>query len=405
MIGAIALALAFVVAGCGGMASTTTSTTAPAVTSTTGTAVSSTTSSGASSTTSLETTVKTPKGSVSLSAQQLAGQRVIYSYSGLTPPAELLSLIRHGEAAGVVFFSDNISSLSQIHSVIVALEKANQSASNPVRAPLLLMVDQEGGKVRRLPGAPALSEKQIGESSNPSTAATRAGTGAGENLDSVGMNVNLAPVLDVYRKTGNFDDKFGRSYSSDPSVVSDLGVDFITAQQKVGVAATAKHFPGLGAAASAANTDAGKVTLNVSLSSLRAIDEPPFAAAISAGVQLVMVSWAVYPALDSTLPAGLSSKIVQGELRTRLSFQGVTVTDALGAGALNGYGGFGSRGLRAARAGMDLLLSAAPTIQEVSQGDAVRERLVAAVADGSLSTESMQDAVERVIALRYTLGA
>ena len=118
-----------------------------------------------------------------LSLAQMAGQRVIYSYTGLTPPASLLSSIRNGEVGGVIFFSQNISSQAQIASVIAGLDQANASPHNPLRSyPLLLMTDQEGGLVRRLPGAPVLSEKQIGESAGPAAQATAAGTGAGQNL-------------------------------------------------------------------------------------------------------------------------------------------------------------------------------------------------------------------------------
>ena len=103
-----------------------------------------------------------------LSLAQMAGQRVIYSYTGLTPPASLLSSIRNGEVGGVIFFSQNISSQAQIASVIAELDQANASPQNPLRSyPLLLMTDQEGGLVRRLPGAPVLSEKQIGQSAGP----------------------------------------------------------------------------------------------------------------------------------------------------------------------------------------------------------------------------------------------
>src|SRR5205814_3124511 len=98
----------------------------------------------------------------------------------------------------------------QIASVIQQLRQAQQQS--PVQSPLLLMTDQEGGLVRRLPGEPVLSEKQIGESSSPAAAASSAGTGAGQNLAGVGMNVNLAPVLDVFYKSGNFIDQFQRSY-------------------------------------------------------------------------------------------------------------------------------------------------------------------------------------------------
>jgi beta-N-acetylhexosaminidase len=136
------------------------------------------------------------------------------------------------------------------------------------------MTDQEGGEVRRLTGAPTLSEKQSGQAPDPvAAAATDAGEGAGRLLVSVGMNVNLAPVL--YRTAVDFEDQYQRSYSKDPVVCGRLGSAFITAQQRLGVAATAKHFPGLGSAGASQNTDLKPVTLNVSKSNLRAIDELP----------------------------------------------------------------------------------------------------------------------------------
>ena len=331
-----------------------------------------------------------------LSAVQLAGQRVIYSYRGHTPPASLLWRIRHGEAAGVIFFRQNISSRAQIKSVVSELERANASQLNPVREPLLLMTDQEGGAVRRLPGAPVLSEEQIGQA----VTAQAEGTAAGRNLRGVGMNVNLAPVLDVYRTPGNFIDEFGRSYSSRPRAVSYLGADFIRAQQAAGVAATAKHFPGLGAAARSQDTDMRPVTLGQSLWSVRTVDEAPYPAAIAAGVRLIMVSWATYPALDRHRPAGLSSAVVGGELRKRLGFRGVTITDALEAGALRAYGSTANRSVLAAGAGMDLLLCSE---QQVAQGSAARNALQAAYLGGRLNQAAFKAAVQRIITLRTSL--
>jgi beta-N-acetylhexosaminidase len=335
-----------------------------------------------------------------MSALQLAGQRVIYSYSGLTPPAELLTKIRLGQAAGVIFFSGNISSEAQIKKVTAQLQAAAKAKTNPVRAPLLLMTDQEGGAVRRLPGAPTQSEKQIGQSAAPGAAATAAGTGAGKNLRGVGMNVNLAPVLDVYRVAGNFDDQFGRSYSKNPATVSKLGTAFIKAQQKTGVAATSKHFPGLGDATRSQNTDEGPVTLNLSKHAIQTVDELPYQAAIAAGTRLVMVSWASYPALGSKRPAGLSSIVVQGELRKRLGYQGVTITDALEAGGLVKYGSMGNRGVLAATAGMDLILASQ---QNVAQGASVTSALRRAYNAGTLSKSAFQASVARIISLRQSL--
>jgi len=343
-----------------------------------------------------------PDALPNLTPAQKAGQRVIYSYNGLTPPATLLSWIRHGLVGGVIFFGGNISSRTQIAGVIKQLDRANASTLNPMRAfPLLLMTDQEGGAVRRLPGQPLLSAKQIGQSAHPATAARAAGTGAGKNLAGVGMNVNLAPVLDVYRRAGNFIDQFGRSYSKNPNVVSSLGADFITAQQATGVAATAKHFPGLGAATRSQNTDAAPVTLNVTLHNLRTIDEFPYRAAITAGVKLVMVSWAKYRALAPHTPAGLSSSIVNGELRQRLGYTGVTITDALEAGALHWYGSTRHRAVRAVKAGMDLILCSA---QKASQGEQARIAMANGLTSGMLDQSVFTAALTRVANLRSSLG-
>lgn len=338
---------------------------------------------------------------VGLTPEQQAGQRVIYSYQGLTPPPVLLQAISDGQAAGVIFFSQNISSTAQISTVISQLKQANASPDNPVREPLLLMIDQEGGVIRRMPGPPYLSERQIGESADPSTAAATAGSNAAQNLRGVGMNVNLAPVLDVYRSPGDFDDQFGRSYSMDPDVVAKLGAAFISAQQGGGVAATAKHFPGLGAATQTQNTDKQPVTVNLPLATLRNTDEVPYKAAIAAGARIVMVSWAVYPALDPTRPAGLSPVIVGGELRHRVGFSGVTMTDAIEAGALGKYGSFGNRALLAAQAGMDLLLC---SVQNVTEGQQAAASLTQGYNDGQLSKPAFTAAVQRVIALRASVA-
>jgi beta-N-acetylhexosaminidase len=334
-----------------------------------------------------------------LTPEQQAGQRIIYSYSGTTVPQSLLTAISAGKAAGVIFFGDNISSLTQISSVCEQLKEAN--ASSPVAAPLLLMTDQEGGQVRRLPGGPTQSEKQIGQSSNPVSAATSAGDTAGQLLASVGMNLNLAPVLDVYRTPGDFEDQYGRSYSTDPNVCGQLGSAFITAQQKYKVAAAAKHFPGLGPASSSQNTDNTPVTLNTSASDLRNIDEKPYGPAISAGVKLVMCSWATYPALDPNYPAGLSKTIVQNELRGRLGFKGVTITDSLTANGLSNFGTTAQRAVAAAKAGMDLLLVCG---ESVTNGQNALTGLANALRNGQLSQSDFDTARNRVLSLRNSLA-
>jgi beta-N-acetylhexosaminidase len=338
-------------------------------------------------------------GEVSLTfAQQAAGQRIIFSYPGLTPPESLLNRIRAGAAAGVIFFGENVSSLTQIRGVVGQLRAAAAQSPNP--NPLLLMTDQEGGLVRRLPGEPALSHKDIGASASPVTSATNAGRGAGENLAGVGMNVNLAPVLDVFHASGDLMDQYERSFSSTASVVGTLGASYVTAQQAEGVAATVKHFPGLGKANAGDNTDTRPVTLTVPLSTLRDVDEVPYQRSIAAGAKLVMLSWAIYPALDPNRPAGLSPTVVQQELRSRNGFTGVTITDALEAGALANFGATGERAVLAAAAGNDLILASA---RDVSQGEAAAEALAGALTNGTLDSDAFGAALARVDTLRASL--
>ncbi len=338
-----------------------------------------------------------------LSVDQLAGQMIIYSYAGPSPPALLLSKVRRGEAAGVIFFAPNAPTRTALRSVVRELDRAN--AASPIHAPLLLMTDQEGGQVRRLPGWPEYSEEQIGESSDALALAPAAGRGAAANLASAGLNVNLAPVLDVYREPGNFIDQYERSYGRNPARVGELGAASIAAQQRDGVAATAKHFPGLGAATRNQDTDERPVTLKLSLRAIRTTDEAPYHAAIAAHVRLVMLSWAVYPALDPTLPGGLSPTIIQGELRHRLGFAGVTITDSLEAGALSAFGGPAQRAILAARAGDDLILCSArhPEENTPAIGLEAQSGITSAIAAREIPRSEIEQAAAAVIALRTSI--
>jgi len=125
----------------------------------------------------------------------------------------------------VIFFGHNIANRTQIANVIADLQGAVEHAvlERPLRRPLLLMTDQEGGEIRRIPGPPGLSEQQIGESPRSRLLAKQAGRSAGSTLASVGVNVNLAPVLGVLSGQDNFLQKFGRLYSTPERKVSRLG--------------------------------------------------------------------------------------------------------------------------------------------------------------------------------------
>jgi len=142
------------------------------------------------------------------------------------------------------------------------------------------------------------------------------------------------------------------------------------------------------------------VTLWDHLDRIRTLDEQPYRSAIAAGVKLVMLDWAVYPHIGSRRPAGLSSTVMEGELRNRLGFTGVTETDAIEAGAPRAFGSIGGRSVQAAVAGDDLILAAS---QQVSEGLAAVRALVAAHRDGRLSQADFRASAARIIALRSSL--
>lgn len=340
----------------------------------------------------------------------LAGQHVIYSFpTSSTPPAQLVQLTRAGLVGGVILFGENVD--AHTAAAMDTLRQAYAASPAPALlkkttgvdgAKFFISTDQEGGQVRRMKGdEPKLSPKQMGAASDPAAAGKAGGAGAAATLKKFNNNANLAPVLGVYRDAGDFLDYYGRSFGNTSAAVSAAAVPFITAQQAAGVAATAKHFPGLGAASHDANTDTGPVTLEQSLDELRSIDEAPYVDAIAAGVQLVMMSWAVYPALDGR-PAGLSNKWVQDELRGRLGFKGVTITDAMEAGSLKGFGGPEETAKLAAAAGMDLLLASG---RNVTQGDTIRKALVSGLGSGRLSRSQFDEATKRIAAMRSKLWA
>lgn len=340
----------------------------------------------------------------------LAGQHVIYSYpTSSQPPEELLDLTRAGLVGGVILFGVNVD--ANTTAAMRALKDAYAASPAPALlrkrtgrdARFIVTTDQEGGVVRRIKtGEPKLSAKQIGADPDPAAAGRAAGAGAAATLKEYQNNANLAPVLDVFREPGDFTDYYQRSFGNTSARVVAAAVPFITAQQAAGVGATAKHFPGLGAASHDANTDETPVTLTQPLSELRAVDMAPYAAAIAAGIDMVMAAWAIYPALDAANPAGLSSRWIKGELRGRLGFKGVTITDAMEAGAISGFGDAATTAKLAAKAGMDILLASG---RNVTQGDVIRKALVQGLKSGDLDTKEFDAATQRIAELRSRIVA
>jgi beta-N-acetylhexosaminidase len=334
-----------------------------------------------------------PKSAVArLTPEQLAGQHVIFPFSGRRPPRALLARIRRGQAAGVVFLGPNLGTPAQVRALTRRLRRVRPPPG--VAAPLLLMVDQEGGSVKRLPGAPVDSAPAMGASGDPAVARAE-GRATAVTLRAAGMNVDLAPVVDVVRP-GSALQAEGRGFGSTAAIAARFGAAFAHGLAAGGVAATAKHFPGFGAAT--VNTDESAVRIDLSRQELRTVDRPPFVAATRAGARLVMLASAVYPAL-SPLPAVLSRQVVAGQLRRGARFRGVTISDDLQAPLFDAYGGPAGAAVRAARAGVDLLLFA----RSYRGAAHAAHALARAVRTGRVDRGALERATARVLALRRSL--
>ena len=305
---------------------------------------------------------------------------MILSFDGTSAPDYVIRALREGRVAGVILFRDNVASPDQLRELTGALQRAADGSA-------LVMTDQEGGPVRILPFAPpyegSSSQSTSDEARQQASAAARA-------LRRNGVNVNLAPVADIPSVAGAA--LAGRAYSGDAATVASRVRAAVTAYRRGRVGATAKHFPGLGAAT--ANTDDAPVTIPGPSGQ----DLQPFRAAIDAGAALVMASHALYPDVDRQRIASQSPAILTDLLRERLGFKGVIVTDSMEAEAVLDRSDVATGSERSLLAGADLLLlTGSGSFRPVSQ------RLNAAAARSDQVRARLRESALRVVALKRSL--
>jgi beta-N-acetylhexosaminidase len=249
------------------------------------------------------------------------GQLLFAGFEGTEVPRELAELVAQGRLGGVIVFARNIVDPVQVAGLTAALH-----AAAPVDAPVLLAIDQEGGRVQRLraPWTEWPPMRWLGERDEPATTAAVAGAIARELAD-LGIGLDFAPVVDVDTNPDN--PVIGdRSFAREPARVGKHAAAFITALQAAGVAACAKHFPGHGDTHSDSHLELPH--LDHDLDRLREVELPPFRAAIAAGVASVMTAHVLFPRLDRARPATLAPDVMQ-LLRGELGYDGVVFSDDL----------------------------------------------------------------------------
>ena len=261
-----------------------------------------------------------------LSDEQLAGQRLMVGFDGTTLNLDLKHLINRLKVGGIILFSRNLDTPDQIKHLCDEIQNYARRCQQP---PLFIAVDQEGGQVARLkepftqfPGNPQMKDEDDAIHFAEVTAT---------ELTRVGINMNMAPVMDIAPKEIN-SIMAKRAFGGDPAWVTQLGLKVIEHLQSNNIIAVAKHFPGIGRTILDSHLDLPK--LDDDLSAIERMDLIPFKAGIQHGVSGVMLSHIFYKNLDPRWPASLSNKIANDLLRGRMGFDGIVLTDDLDMGAI-----------------------------------------------------------------------
>jgi beta-N-acetylhexosaminidase len=328
--------------------------------------------------------VPVPRSSV-----KLLGQRIMVGLTGTSADPALLDQVRAGRVGEVILFAANIVDRPQVTALTAALQRAARQGGNP---PLLIAIDQEGGQVKRFPNGPPFRSPPEMAQSGSTTLAFRQGQMTGGFLRQRGINMDLAPVLDVPTTPNAFIWQQGRAFSFSASTVAAFGTAFASGLQSAGIAATGKHFPGVGSAP--IDTDNQLQELRPSKSQLAGA-LAPYRAAIPKRIDAIMLATAGFPGYDpSGTPAALSRTMIHGLLRGRLNFAGVTITDALGTPTGHDET---TAGVLAAAAGADILLFTDSAPGELGA-------LQAALGRGQISRADAAASYTRIVELKRAVA-
>ena len=289
-----------------------------------------------------------------MTLEEQIGQLLVVGFHGTRIPHTLRELIEHYHIGNIILFSRNIQNTHQLLELTCSLQEIAKAAGHS--APLLIMLDQENGMVRRLglgatifPGNMALGAIGSEQVAYDIAKAT------GHELRALGINMNLAPVVDVNNNPAN--PVIGvRSFGEDPQQVAHLAVATIKGYQAAGIISNLKHFPGHGD--TSVDLHVALPTIAHTIEHLEQVELVPFKSCIQAGTDSVMIAHIYFPALmpDKILPATVSPAVIQGLLRQQLGFDGVIVSDCMEMNAIVSTIGTAQGTVMALQAGIDLVL-------------------------------------------------
>lgn len=322
-----------------------------------------------------------------MTLEELIGACLVFGIPGTQATPDLVRHFKETHAGGVILYRRNFESPRQVIQLIRELEEA-------LGRRLLIVVDHEGGRVIMFKdGVTVFPDSWAVGMSHDVEAARRQGEIEAKELRRFGVDVNFAPVVDVL--TDAYSPNIGiRSYGKDPLQVAEFSAARITAMQKGGISATAKHFPGKGHAPVDAHL--GLPVIDSSWDQMKAVHLAPFLRAMEAGVDVIMTSHPIYSKLDPDTPVTFSKRLVKEFLRGELGFKGVISSDDLEMGALKNFGSIGESAVRAKEAGHDLLLICHTPEKQREVFEQLREAYKA----GRLSKTELEESVKRIEQLK-----
>lgn len=326
----------------------------------------------------------------SLTLEEKIGQMILAGVQGTTLDDQAKQMITDQKVGGIIFYANNVTTLEGTAKFVQSIKETNQS--NPV--PIFMSVDQEGGKVSRMPETVESipSSRKLGET-NDSALAETMGELLARQVQLAGFNVDFAPVLDVNSNPKN--PVIGdRSFGSSAELVTRMGIAEMKGLRNEGIIPVAKHFPGHGDTSVDSHLDLPVV--NKTEKQLAELEWIPFQAAVKEQVEAVMVAHILFPKLDPDHPASLSDVIIGEHLRGKFNYDGVVITDDLSMGAIAKNFKLDQAALATVKAGSDILLVA----HSYESAKTIFDTLISAVKSGKITESRIDESVYRILALK-----
>lgn len=326
----------------------------------------------------------------SLTLEEKIGQMILAGVQGTTLDDQAKQMIADQKVGGIIFYANNVTTLEGTAKFVQSIKETNQS--NPV--PIFMSVDQEGGKVSRMPEnvESIPSNQKVGKTKDSALAETM-GELLARQVQLAGFNVDFAPVLDVNSNPKN--PVIGdRSFGSSADLVSRMGIAEMKGLRNEGIIPVVKHFPGHGDTSVDSHLDLPVV--NKTEKQLAELEWIPFQAAVKEQVEAVMVAHILFPKLDPDHPASLSDVIIGEHLRGKFKYNGVVITDDLSMGAIAKNFKLNEAALATVKAGSDILLVA----HSYESAKTIFDTLMNAVKSGDISESRIDESVYRILALK-----